>query len=447
MTSTLKKAGVILLALISFGFKGNEIIELEGYLNARGSANFLKSTNNVKFVLPPGTKAKITDSKTFNSGNAGLLVEVLDGPKKGEQVWVYYNESNPTMKLYKDEASMDSDTPTKKIDEAKNAKTTQDTPAIRAPASVPDIDKKVSKASATVDAKNVINRIETANSAVKDHGKPGGPCADCKVSQVYARDLPKKEAPMSKPAPRSEAPAKAPVASQKFTPRTSQDTPRYQTPSRTMNPFGVRSKRCQTRVGESFETCIYEGESLPGSFKFSNYGPNNIVQSTGAGKSRDWEFNFQGNARQDIYFSITDSVSGTVSQLQESYFMVFPRTTVPTIRVEGGRQIVTLPNGETVTYDANTKAVIGGVLSESSAVGARPAQVKYHGNGVMLRVDARGKDPRVGGTATITKQGKSCSVPTKQLWPNQSSEGAMHFKYFSDSDFNDFLKTKCGFGL
>lgn len=447
MTATWKKWGLLALTFFIFGFKGNELIELEGYLNARSSANFLKSTGNVKFVLPPGTKARIQESKTFGSGNSGLLVEVLDGPKKGEQVWVYYNESNPTMKLYKDEASAKEDKPTKKVAEATQAKTTKDTPAIRAPASTPKSDKKYVNPPirpASNDIQKMIGGIEKGNQSVKELGKPGGPCADCDVKKVYQRDVDaNREITRASPVTTSPKTAKA-VA---FEPKSSQDTPRYQTPSRTQNPHGVRSQRCGSPRGTPYQECVTEGESVPSAFKFSNYGPNSVVPVAGETNSRDWQFSFEGHARQDIYFSITDSHSGRVSQLRESYFMIFPRTTVPTIRVEGNKQIVTLPNGETVTYDVRSKQIIGGVLSENGSVGAQPARVSYGGNGVMLRVDAVGKDPRIGTTATITKQGKTCRVPASKLWPNQSASSAMHFKYFSDADFDAFLKQTCGFGM
>ncbi|MNT55851.1 hypothetical protein D3C72_1931200 [compost metagenome] len=154
-------------------------------------------------------------------------------------------------------------------------------------------------------------------------------------------------------------------------------------------------------------------------------------------------------------FTVSDAPNGTISATQENVFMLFPRHTLPHIRTEGNKQVVTLPTGETVTFNTRTKEIIGGVLSEDGpmALGGGTknlSKISYGGKGVMIRAVAGGSDPRLAaksvGTAVVTKQGKSCSVPKKDLW-DQRGSSAVHFKYFSDKDFDTYLQRKCGFGL
>lgn len=426
MTSALKKWGLVLLTPIFLGISSGGVVELEGYFNARYSANFLKSTRNVRFVMPPGTQGKIEEIKKFHSGNYGLKMEILAGKNKGEKVWVYYNPKDPGMKLYENDVQTAAPTETKEVEKAKQVKTTREQTALRVPASA-DRQEKVAEAA------QISKQIKDVNETLRGQGRTGGPCADCEVSKVYARE----SAPIEKSSARV----------------VSSDRPVLRPPSRTVNPYGIRPVRCRSAGGGTYDSCTFEGDSEPGKFHLTNRGPNAIV-SAGNSRSRQWSFEFEGNARQDLSLAISDAPNATISQTQESYIMLFPRKTLPHIRVEGNRQIVTLPTGETVVFNAQTREVIGGVLTENGPMTSggkqlSPAKVSYQGQGVMVRVDSRGNDPRhqPRGTATISKQGRTCKVPVKDLWPNQAQNSAFHFKYFSDSDFDTYLKQKCGFGL
>ncbi len=456
-----KIAGLLILAIFTFGFKANDIIELEGYFNARYSANFLKSTKNVKFVMPPGTKARIDEVKKFSSGNYGFKVEVSEGKHQGESVWVYYNPKNPGMKVYPNEEALAQDKPTTNIEQAKQVKTTEETPALRVPAS------QDAAATELTQVEAVIEKVEKMQKVLKEDMKP---CDGCEVANLYARDTdikPSEPAPAKPEEEKTPARPKEMAANKKPEPvvidavaeqrevvsTTAQDRATLLPIRRTQNPIGIRPTRCAYKEPD-YTVCTFEGESAPGKFGFSNTGPSKVTSSKMAGRSRDWMFLHPGDARQDLGISLSDSPNGTVSRIQESYMMVFPRTTLPNIRTEGNRQIVTLANGETVTFDARTKDVIGGVFAETEGIGAAtpsvsPVKVAYRGQGVMVRADAVGKDPRLvrGGQATISKQGKNCRVPLTDLWPDQRESSAAHFKYFSDSDFDTYLKRKCGFGL
>lgn len=425
MKLAMKRWGVFLLIPLILGVSSGGVVELQGYFNARYSANFLKSTRNVKFVMPPGTRGKIEETKQFASGNYGLKVEVLSGKHKGEKVWVYYKPSDPGMKLFENTDAAGEALASADVEKARSAETTRKTEALRVPAAAEKAEEKQV-------VQELNQQIRDANKKVQETK----PCDGCEVAKEQARDT---------------VPNDSAKVVSTFAPRSSSDAPVLRSPTRTVNPFGIRPTRCRT-LG-TYDSCIFEGDSSEGKFKLRNMGPNKIV-SKGEYRIREWSFEYEAGARQDIGISISDSPNATVSHTQESYIMLFPRKTLPHIRVEGNRQIVTLPTGETVTYNAQTREVIGGAFSEDGPMtgGGKilaPAKVSYRGNGVMVRVDRRGEEPRLlaNGTATVTKQGKSCKVPVRDLWPNQAQNSPVHFKYFSDSDFDSYLKRKCGFGL
>jgi len=139
----------------------------------------------------------------------------------------------------------------------------------------------------------------------------------------------------------------------------------------------------------------------------------------------------------------------------------FPRRYLPAIVNAGENHIVTLPTGEEVRFDAVTKEIRGGVFTESP-VDLSPDRtdrmyptVTYQGQGVLVRADARGADPRLGTTATISAGTppsscdkpsgcRQCEVPSKELW---EQVGAVRFKFQTDPEFDRYLTARCGFGL
>lgn len=410
----LKFRHLLVLVPLVLGLAKNELVELEGYFNGRYSASFVKAAGNIKSVLPPGTQGRIEETTSFSSGNSGIKLEILSGPQKGEKVWVHYNPNHPNMKLYKNEKDMKANKSTAPLDQAQNAKTTTKVAALRVPAAADEAEKKEV-------VKKLSQQIQRGNRGVQEHAFPGGACTSCEVANIYSSDATLRK------------------------------------PLRTVNPFGIRSTRCWSSGDASYENCQFEGDTEPGFFTLRNKGPNRIVPKEKS-PNRNWSFRYEGNAIQDLGFSISDEPNGTekglISEMTETYMMVFPRKTLPHIRVVGNRQIVTLPTGETVSFNKQTREVIGGVLTENGPMSRNgksvgPANVTYKGSGVLVRVDKKGDDPRRqrNGTATITKQGRSCTVPVKDLWPNQSQSSPNHFKYSTDDEFNAYIKKKCGFGF
>lgn len=416
--SLLRRFSILLMASLLLALAQGEFVELEQFFNARYTANFTKSADNIKYVLPKGTVGRIEETEKFKSGNYGIKIEVTSGPKKGEKVWVHYNANNPNIKLYKDETDLKKGLAQGAPENATVARTTASVQALQVP-----------RSSDQVDARSVVNEVtRTINRGQKAIGQevPGGPCSTCSVSNVYARD--------------------------NYQPRQSEDSPTLKAPDRDENRNGIRSYGCRS-TSDNNEYCTFSGDREPGLMSFYNRGPNRIV-SPGESRSRQWSFHYESNARQDLGIWISDSPNSTVSQTQESFLMLFPRKSLPHLRVSGNRQIVTLPTGETVTYNKTTKEVVGGVFTEDGPLpsGGRslnPAKVSYHGTGVMVRVDSRGTDPRLqkNGSATVTKQGRTCKVPVKDLWPDQSNNSAAHFRFPTDTAFDSYLKNKCGFGI
>ena len=111
-------------------------------------------------------------------------------------------------------------------------------------------------------------------------------------------------------------------------------------------------------------------------FEFSNRGGNRILPPRyDIGKNllftRDFQFRFDDRARQDIQLFISDwppsrDKQFRLSELMNSIFHFFPRNYLPAIFGSGARYVVTLPTGEQVEFDANTREILGGVFSETA---------------------------------------------------------------------------------
>jgi len=206
-------------------------------------------------------------------------------------------------------------------------------------------------------------------------------------------------------------------------------------------------------------------------FEFSNHGGNAILTPRrDATKNqfftRDFQFRFDDRARQDIHLMISDWVPSRdrvfrLSELMNSLMHFFPRSYLPAIVNTGDMNIVTLPTGEEVEFDAISKEIRSGVFSEypvdlsPERNGRKFPGVNYMGKGIVVRADARGVDPRLGTSAVITTGTppadcdkpsgcRQCEVPSKELW---EQSGAVRFKFHSDQDFDRYLTTRCAFGL
>lgn len=160
---------------------------------------------------------------------------------------------------------------------------------------------------------------------------------------------------------------------------------------------------------------------------------------------RLWRFHFRGQARQDMGISIEEGKYG-------SEVVLFPRKDVPKVRVDGSDIVVILPTGEEVRYDQATGKLKSGVLSETGGKSS-PTKVSYSGSGVMVQVTGKASGAatfmKSAGQAVISKKGKKdCVVSPNELWPNRKDDNEdNHFRFATDEGFDQWLKTKCGFGI
>lgn len=221
------------------------------------------------------------------------------------------------------------------------------------------------------------------------------------------------------------------------------------------------------------------GEQKVFGFHFSNIGRNKIVdvppnpdRRLQAEIYRHFITGYPDQARQNIDFIVRDHPNRFATETMESYFMFFPRTTLPHIiyNEEGTEFDMALATGEYVRFNSESNMIVGGVMEEGplDRSGTRftrhYADIKYKGSGVMIRVNARATSPQTGNMETtkidmeygITgsvealvldgKSGKRCRRPKSDFW-EQKDVSPILFKFPSDEALDAHLKAKCGFGL
>ena len=202
-------------------------------------------------------------------------------------------------------------------------------------------------------------------------------------------------------------------------------------------------------------------------FKISNGGDNAIVSAEES--SRDFDFEYDEQARQNISMFISDAPNGTVSHTMHSLFMFFPRKYMPYAEIDKKEVTVTLPNGEEMKFGASGE-IIGGVFTEGP-VDIGPdrfkrayADLKYQGKGILLRANARGQMPQQGQFESTKidmeygiknssdvliingTTGQRCRRPKTDFWLADDVSPIL-FKFPTDKEFDAYLKEKCKFGI
>lgn len=242
-----------------------------------------------------------------------------------------------------------------------------------------------------------------------------------------------------------------------------------QPPLRESNDEGLYSTRCMTRDHLRWDVCfnVDQQDNLSiKSFKFQNVGINKIVPMEGFGVGREYEFQFEGQARSDLGLLIWDSPDENESHAHLKIMMFFPKEILPAIRYESNSEkdlvIVTLPTREEVVYNGKTKEIISGVIAEgpirqtTSGTAVSP-DVQYQGRGVVIEASAVADWPvgfkgnQAAKIVTIKKKGfKNCLVPGKELWYTDDSKGGNVFfnkKLISNEAFDNYLKKRCNFSI
>jgi hypothetical protein len=226
---------------------------------------------------------------------------------------------------------------------------------------------------------------------------------------------------------------------------------------------------CRTRDHLRWDVCynvLPSNEERMKSFKFQNSGENKIVQRSGFGIGRDYEFMFEGFARSDVGLLVWDAADEVESHAHLKIMMFFPRLVLPAIRYISNddidQVIVTLPTKEEVIFDGKSKEVISGVITEgpqaqdSEGYTLNP-EVNYKGSGVVIEADANGNYPvginssNKSKFATIKKHGyKDCKIPVKDLWYTDNNKGGnvlFNKKFTTDKPLDSYLKRKCHFSI
>lgn len=217
-------------------------------------------------------------------------------------------------------------------------------------------------------------------------------------------------------------------------------------------PFDFEYSTARTSPDGSFDYKFLKdknsSELRNDGFALSNAGPNNIAGDAIDPREkteRQWTFHSEDDSKRETYLWITDDPgSGYLSDLMETIMVIVPRKMKQKVEVKGDDLHVTLTTGEKVIFDKKTKTIKAGALGEGrldtnpNKQQRKNASVQYKGTGISIRVDTRGKDPRLQGQATVTQNGKSCKVPVSVLW-NQED-----FRYSDDAKLIQVLNGKCG---
>lgn len=207
-------------------------------------------------------------------------------------------------------------------------------------------------------------------------------------------------------------------------------------------------------------------------FEMANNGDNRIVDSAkNPERQREFAFLYPEQARQNLSMWFRDYVSDRDSESLHSIFMMFPRKQLFLVEELSGTIDVTLPTGEKMIFNKETKEIVDGVFVEGPMASIKVDKrkrhyidLKYQGKGVVLRANARGQMPQLGqwetnkidmeygntGSVDILiingSTGQRCRRPKEDFW-EQIDVSPIEFKFPTDEEFDDYLKKNCGFGL
>lgn len=239
-----------------------------------------------------------------------------------------------------------------------------------------------------------------------------------------------------------------------------------QPPLKESNDVTLFGLSCRTRSHLQWDICfnILKDETrIERSIKIKNYGENKIVPTSGLLTGREFDFMFEDFARSDLSLLIWDSPDESEKNGHLKMMMFFPKNVLWSIRNEydstKDHLIITLPTEEEVIFNAKTREIISGALSEgpirTNANGtAKAPDVQYTGSGVVISSSALADWPvGIAGPkyASINKKGyKTCLVPQADLWFTDHKKGGNVFfnkKLISNENMDSYLQKKCGFSI
>lgn len=241
------------------------------------------------------------------------------------------------------------------------------------------------------------------------------------------------------------------------------DETQIQVPFKNSNEERLSPTTCRTFEVRPWEICtsmISETQEVPKEFKFINSGENKIVPQTGFMAGREFTFMFQDLARSDLGLLVWDIPDEETKHGHLKLMMFFPREILPAIQLNSLENTlnITLPNRETVIFNADTKEILSGALkegpiSQDSDGNAISPLVNYTGKGVVLETHRINEYPAgfSGGIAIAKKIGyKDCKIPVRELWFTDNTKGGnVYFNknFVTDRAFDLFLKSRCKFSI
>lgn len=184
-----------------------------------------------------------------------------------------------------------------------------------------------------------------------------------------------------------------------------------------------------------------------------NYGPNDIIWDPPVDfldtPTREFFFVSDDLSRRDTYLWVSDyNGSGRTSDFFESVFVFLPR--LNPISVEDKDEVLTvkLPTSEEVDFIKKYRTLDSTLLTEGP-VDLNPdrnlrnfPEINYFGEGLIIRSNAKGSDPRLAKYVDIIKKDlKPCRLPGKLFW---TQEDYPKFKFIQDNEVFALIEKECG---
>lgn len=150
-------------------------------------------------------------------------------------------------------------------------------------------------------------------------------------------------------------------------------------------------------------------------------------------------------ALNETYLYVIDFSGGPDSHDQKSVIFLFPRVEIPKVNTIGNEIELVLPTGEKAIFDAETGAIVGGVLKEGPVdlnpnykKRAQP-NVEYTGDYISVRLNHAFEEPTIGAEkAVIQQKDNICILMRNRLF---SRDGKLLTK--SDDEFLEAINREC----
>lgn len=188
-------------------------------------------------------------------------------------------------------------------------------------------------------------------------------------------------------------------------------------------------------------------------FAINNFGPNHIITEPPLDflntPSREYFFQTDDYSRRDTYLWVTDyNGSGRFSDFIETVMVFIPRIVPMSVTETEETLDVTISTNEKVSFFKKYKTLDTPLMTEGP-VDLTPdrsrrkyPEVEYHGQGIVIRSDAKGSDPRLVKKVKILKTGQPvCEMDAKLFW---TQEDHPKFRFVQDQEVMKLITQYCG---